>query len=233
MKKTVAIILVLCLCLAGCGKLPETDHFAENSLTLLPEVPEKLPVTYVIYDGNDESKYQVRTDGEFTVTGFKREPAEEAGYDRIVLDFTLSVELTYDKETDTELSYCAFAMGAFDKYTGKALPERDLTGGKTYAFREELKIGGKTYGVDYTSLGAWNWGDWEYDDGGNGIQKGTCSGNYIFQIPSDYDGLVLGLVAQTEVGDAAPQAGDTAKDVAERLPGTVFFAMTNGEENKE
>lgn len=231
MKKVIAIMLVLCLCLAGCGKLPETDHFEANSLALLPEVPETLPVTYVIYNGNDESQYESRTDGEFTVTGFKREPAEEAGYDRIILEFTLSVELTYDKETDRELSYCAFAMSAFDKYTGKALPERDLTGGKSYAFREELKFGGKTYGIDYTSLGTWAWGDWEYDDGGNGTQKGTCTGQYIFQVPSDYDGLVLGLMAQTEVGDFTPQAGDTAKDVAEKLPGTAFFALTGGEES--
>lgn len=230
-KRAIALVLIVCLCLAGCGKQPETDHFADTGLALLPEVPETLPLTYVIYNGSDESKFEARTDGEFTVTGLHREPVpEKKGYDKIVLGFTISMELTYDKQTDTELSYCSFAMGVFDRYTGKALPERDLTGGDGYAFREELKIGGKTYPVDYTSLGTWEWGDWEYDESGNATQKGVCTGQYIFQVPADYDGLVLALIAQTEVGDAAPQAGDLAKDVAAGQPGTVFFALTSGEE---
>ena len=222
-KRSIVFILLVALCLGGCGSeeaspaasenpvptataepvetLPPSLPFAEeNALEFVEPKTYTLPV--VIYSRQDGSVFDHPDNYvDVSIVSISSAPAEEEGY----VDYSITVNWN---------EYSLIPMNApgarvrihsnfliFDYYSGGFLPVVE-----DYESSGTIVIGNYTFepatctfihnGEQYTLTGSYYYTENStYVSGSNGFLKDNCVTTFVYSVkaPEDYDGLILGI----------------------------------------
>ncbi len=186
-----------------CGETegePKQSYFDEYGVNV-PDGPVDCTMDYIYYNTDNPETYCRVGDAVFTQTDCYAEPADEEGYQNVHLTLTMALQpgSYYDAAEDIKYSYClSGGLGVYDWYTGRMLPARATSNDDAQEYAVTLDIDGVSYEVSYSQEVSWDWGEWVYDEAGNGTSSATVTFDYLFRIPEGYDGLVYSVGPRRE-----------------------------------
>ena len=208
------------------------DYFTENGIELRGE-PCYFETKAVEYDGNDPHQQAAVTVSfepqEVTVTQDPEDPA----YKIVTLKVVAAANARYDTDAKTAWDLC-FSSAVLDRYTGRILPEKVLSGDEEVENALTLEYKGNRCELVYSKKNVWDSTLFEEEK----KQNYLCETTYRLKVPAEYDGLVFGGIAQTQYfpdgeDPASGQEPYYVMDLAEQegfeLSQSVFFCF--GQEN--
>ena len=205
------LLLVLTLC-AGFAvtALAETQsEFEELGIPVMQEMPETLPITYIIYDPNDKTEC-IAKEGVFEVVECKTEPSSKEGYMDITLTVVANleyqaydVEINYEDEHWTErrfMSNVLWTNAVYDYYTGVQYSFGSMYSDSHREITTKVRFNGRNYLISCSKSLQWKQDPWYWDDErGVSVSPTHCTETLVFTVPEAYNGLVYGLYELTEL----------------------------------